>query len=118
MTCFQILSILLTVLSCGGLQVKCKDKWIEATPIAGTFVCNLGDMLERLTGGLYLSTPHRVRRTLARRLSIPFFVVPNWDSVGRYGIRDNRDKRYDKSSVHSVNCTFGEYVARKYHTTY
>ena len=44
----------------GGLQVKSRSRWIEAPPIPGSFICNLGDMLDRLTRGLYRSTPHRV----------------------------------------------------------
>jgi isopenicillin N synthase-like dioxygenase len=50
----------------GGLQVKpkgCsfrKDFWIDAQPVENTFVINLGDALEHLTGGYLTSTPHRV----------------------------------------------------------
>jgi isopenicillin N synthase-like dioxygenase len=35
----------------GGLQVKSRSRWIAAPPIAGTFLCNIGDMLDRMTGG-------------------------------------------------------------------
>src|SRR5262249_227184 len=55
---------LLTLLAqddAGGLEVKSRDGWIAAPPIAGTLVCNIGDMLDRLTGGAYRSTPHRAR---------------------------------------------------------
>jgi isopenicillin N synthase-like dioxygenase len=74
----------------GGLQVKSRSGWIDAPPVPGSFVCNIGDMLDRLTGGRYRSTPHRVLPPLARdRLSWPFFFDPGFDAdiplMGRYG---------------------------------
>src|SRR5205809_109244 len=44
---------LLTLLAqddAGGLQVKTAHGWLEAPPIPETLVCNIGDMLDRLTG--------------------------------------------------------------------
>lgn len=69
--------------SSGGLQVKARDgRWIQAPPLDGTFVINIGDMLEVWTHGLYRATPHRVRNAgQGDRLSLPFFFDPNWNST-------------------------------------
>jgi len=66
-----------------GLQVKPRGRdWIEAPPVEGTFVLNIGDMLARWTNGILVSTPHRVlNRGNASRLSVPYFFDPNMDAV-------------------------------------
>ena len=65
-----------------GLQVKVGDGWIDAPRDPALIVCNLGDMLDRLTAGRYRSTPHRARNHAdADRYSLPFFLDPGWDAV-------------------------------------
>ena len=59
-TDYGLLTILLQD-DAGGLEVKSRSRWVSAPPVPGSFVCNIGDMLDRMTGGLYRSTPHRVR---------------------------------------------------------
>src|SRR5262245_53988185 len=50
----------------GGLEVRSRSRWVAAPPVPGSFVCNIGDMLDRMTKGLYRSTAHRVRNPSAR----------------------------------------------------
>jgi isopenicillin N synthase-like dioxygenase len=79
-TDYGLLTMLLQDAS-GGLEVHTPRGWVDAPPVPGSFVCNLGDMLERMTGGAYRSTPHRVRSPgVADRLSFPFFFDPGWDA--------------------------------------
>ncbi len=115
---------LLTILrqdSTGGLQVKSQSRWIDAPPIPGSFICNIGDMLDRLTRGIYRSTPHRVLNVGTRdRLSFPLFFDPNFDAEIRpiakladVKVDDDRDQRWDRASVHEIQGTYGDYLLNK-----
>jgi isopenicillin N synthase-like dioxygenase len=103
----------------GGLQVRAQSQWIDATPIPNSFVCNIGDMLDRLTGGYYLSAPHRVQhRTKHDRLSYVFFFDPNFNAeITPLKInpepRDNQAERWDHASVHEFRGTYGDYLLAK-----
>ena len=103
----------------GGLQVKSRRGWLEAPPIEDTFVCNIGDMLDRMTGGLYKSTPHRVRnKSGGDRISFPLFFDPNFFSEvkpieGIEKVAEDADDRWDKSSVHKFEGTYGDYLLSK-----
>ena len=104
-----------------GLEVHIPDGgWVAVDARPDRFVCNVGDMLERLTGGRYRSTPHRVRNTSgAERLSFPFFLDPAWDArVERLPIVDRPSDdgaaaRWDRTSVHGFTGTYGDYLLAK-----
>lgn len=65
-----------------GLQICPDGEWVAVPHIRGAFVINLGDMLERWTGGLYRSTLHRVVCTCGKeRFSAAFFVEPSFETV-------------------------------------
>ena len=104
----------------GGLQVRKDGEWFAAPPIAGTFVCNIGDMLDRMTGGRYRSVPHRVAvNTSGRdRLSIPLFFDPDFDTViapvpGAGPGQDDSGRRWDGANLQAFHGTYGDYVTAK-----
>jgi isopenicillin N synthase-like dioxygenase len=118
-TDYGLLTILLQD-DTGGLQVKSRSGWIDAPPIPGSFVCNIGNMLDRLTRGIYRSTPHRVVNTSSRnRVSFPFFFDPNFDAMISpiEGLEqrapDDSRERWDHASVHDFSGTYGDYLLSK-----
>jgi len=116
---------LLTILwqdDVGGLQVKTREGWVGAPPVPGSFVCNIGDMLDRMTGGLYRSTPHRVAlNTSGRdRLSMPFFFDPHFEARVRpiegltpSSAAQDRAARWDGANIHAFDGTYGDYLLGK-----
>lgn len=119
----------------GGLQVKSlhdANQWIDAPPVEGTFVINLGDALEHATDGIYRATPHRVlqRNNATRdRLSMPYFFDPSFDAEmrkitvslddeeddasRRLSVAENVARRWDGSDPRQFKGTYGNYLLRK-----
>jgi isopenicillin N synthase-like dioxygenase len=66
----------------GGLQVDLDGTLVDATPKPGTYVMNLGEMLQAATNGYLRATKHRVHSPPPgrERLSIAYFFHPRLDA--------------------------------------
>ncbi|KAJ7681526.1 Clavaminate synthase-like protein [Mycena rosella] len=100
----------------GGLQVQNADgKWIDAVPIPGTFVINLGDQFARWTNDVFKSTVHRVTNRSGReRYSMPLFFGTDYDVPLEplpSCVSPDRPARYEVVMA-------GEYVKRRLEETY
>lgn len=76
-----VLTLLWVEPGAGGLQVEQDGAWVDAPPVPGAFVVNIGELLEYATGGYLRATNHRVLSPRAPhdRISIPFFFNPALD---------------------------------------
>ncbi|KAF7299439.1 2OG-Fe oxygenase [Mycena indigotica] len=100
----------------GGLQVQNADgKWIDAVPVPGTFVINLGDQFARWTNDVFKSTVHRVtNRSGLERYSIPLFFGTDYDVLLEplpSCISEDYPPQYEV-------VTAGDYVKRRLEETY
>lgn len=82
----------------GGLQVSDgSGGWRDVEAPENGFVCNIGDTMQRWTGGRFRSTLHRVVNppsdaTRQDRISLVYFHLPNHDAVlGGIGREDSED---------------------------
>ena len=66
-----------------GLQIEYEDTWIDAPPIPGTFVVNVGELLELASNGYFRGTVHRAVTPPAGkdRLSVGFFFGARLDAT-------------------------------------
>jgi isopenicillin N synthase-like dioxygenase len=108
----------------GGLQVRTRGNWVDVPADPYVFVVNIGDMLEKMTRGLYRSNPHRVRNLSGRdRLSFPLFLDPSWDArvtplpEAAFSAAAPPDAdsvgRWDGQSVHAWDGVYGDYLTAK-----
>jgi isopenicillin N synthase-like dioxygenase len=101
-TDYGCLTILLTDNN-PGLEIKNpSNEWELVTPKEGEVIVNFGDMLEFWSMKKIKATPHRVYGNNKERFSIPFFFNPQYDTI-----ISKKDK-----------IIAGEYLSKKYDTTY
>lgn len=104
-----------------GLEVKVRGEWIPAPAGADLVVCNIGDMLDRVTGGRYRSNAHRVRNHSGHdRYSLPFFLDPGWDAmVEPWTLDDDWEtpldaaERWDRANLRDIGGTYGDWLSAK-----
>ncbi|KJA17439.1 hypothetical protein HYPSUDRAFT_146457 [Hypholoma sublateritium FD-334 SS-4] len=99
-----------------ALQVLNSEKdWINAPPIPGTLVINLGDQFARWTNDIFKSTVHRaINRSGVRRYSIPLFFGTDYNvklEPMPSCVSEDRPPKYDV-------ITAGEYVKKRLQETY
>jgi isopenicillin N synthase-like dioxygenase len=114
---------LLTLLyqdSRGGLEVRGPRGWVAVPAVPGALVCNIGDMLDRLTEGRYRATPHRVRSPGGTdRIACPFFFDPAWEArvealpLDGLPPADDAATRWDGTSLRELRGTYGDYLLGK-----
>src|SRR5699024_4490115 len=66
-----------------GLQVERHGQPLDAPPVDGAFIVNIGEMLECATDGYLKATNHRVLAPQPRtdRISVPYFHNPALDAA-------------------------------------
>ncbi len=104
----------------GGLEVRTREgQWVPVTKAPDSFVINIGDVMMRWTNDRFVSTMHRVTNPpvvsdgrLTRRISIPYFCLPDYDAVIQCvpGCEGEGAKYPPIQS--------GELLSRRYRTTY
>ena len=80
----NVITLLLGAEEPGLELLSRRGEWLPINPPAGSLVCNVGDMLQRLTNKHLRSTTHRVvnpprERASNARYSLPFFLHFNPD---------------------------------------
>ncbi len=85
-TDFGGVTVLYAEPSVQGLQILNGEEWEEAPLVPGTFVINLGDLMQSWTNDVWRSTIHRVANPAEGdwdkgRMSFAFFHQPNYDAV-------------------------------------
>jgi len=79
-TDYEVFTILHT--DSPGLQaLNAGDQWVEVPPVEGTFIINIGDMLELLSNGAFVATSHRVLNLGKERFSLPMFCTLDYETV-------------------------------------
>jgi len=102
----SFLTFLLQATPHTGLEIQNKaGDWIQANPIPGTFVINIGRSLHALTGGVCTATTHRVR------LSPENFVLPDGTPLGpRYSFPVFQGMKTENLDLKDINLKIPQHI--------
>ena len=100
--------------SLGGLEVMGKDgNWISATPLRGSYVINIGELMKRWTNGRFKATVHRVVHLQNKsRYSMPLFCNPDFRTVV-----DPRDLGVSDAEAQYPPIQSGEFLLSRFKAT-
>ena len=100
--------------SLGGLEVMGKDgNWISATPLRGSYVINIGELMKRWTNGRFKATVHRVVHLQNKsRYSMPLFCNPNFRTTV-----DPRDLDVSDSDARYAPVMSGDFLLSRFKAT-
>ncbi|KAM7203471.1 hypothetical protein V8F20_004065 [Naviculisporaceae sp. PSN 640] len=111
-----------------GLQVLSpSNEWVDVPHIENSFIINIGDMFDQLTGGRYRSRPHRALRPKPGsppRYSFPLFYDFAWGAemkplpLNHLPPMTEEEKklakeRWEGTTFREVKGTWSQYLARK-----
>lgn len=98
--------------------------WHAAPFIENSIIMNVGDVLDRLTAGRFVSPYHRVRSLSSDRLGLPFFYDPSWTALMKTLPIENperyktpeRDLRWHNTKIRCEfdgSVQYAEFLAKK-----
>lgn len=109
-TDFGCVTLLLQQPGAHGLQVyhAPAKSWIDVPAIEDVYICNMGDLIQKWTKGLYRSTVHRVVNASSgkSRYSVPCFYEGNFNATNPFDPEDDGGE------------TVEEHVRRKFDASY
>jgi len=101
----------------GGLQVDYNNKWIDAVPIPGSFVINVGDCVEFMSNGALKAARHFVinKSHVQERFAVALFHAPAWE-MPLYIL--DKYKNQEKNHKTTLPPTFGDHITSRFRATY
>jgi isopenicillin N synthase-like dioxygenase len=69
--------------SVGGFEAEVHGEWVAVPALPGSFVINIGELLQLVSSGYFRATPHRVVSPPVgvQRISIAYFFNPSFDAT-------------------------------------
>jgi len=79
-----------------------EEPWTFVKPVPRVLTVFPGDILQFMTGGILLSTPHKVRMAARERYALAYFHEPNFEAVAR-PLFDEASEEWIQYGAHFTN---------------